>query len=322
MKSIAVADIGGTHARFALAAIEGGRVASLSEPLTLRTSEYPSFELAWEEFGRGLGKQLPDELAIAFAGPVEGELLKLTNSSWVIRPRLIKSELGLKGHMIVNDFGAVAHAVAMLGQEHFRHLCGPDRPLPGTGVISILGPGTGLGVAALLCSATGVEVVETEGGHVGFAPLDRLEDEILALLRTEFGRVSAERVASGPGLSNLYRALGRIEGQSLQFEDGGQLWEAALAGSDSLARAALDRLCLILGAVAGDFALAQGAAAVVIGGGVGTRISDHLLQSGFHDRFIAKGRLQRHMSELPVKLITYPQPGLYGAAAAYAKEHG
>lgn len=322
MKSIAVADIGGTHARFALATIEGARVASLSEPLVLETTEHASFRLAWKEFGDRLGIDLPDELAIAFAGPVEGELLKLTNSPWVIRPRLVDYELGLRRHTIVNDFGAIAHAVAMLGEEHFRHLCGPDRPLPARGIISILGPGTGLGVASLLRSAAGIEVVQTEGGHIGYAPLDSLEDEILDLLRMEFGRVSVERVASGPGLSNLYRSIGRIEGRSLQFEDERQLWEAALAGSDSLARAALDRLCLILGAVAGDIALAQGAGAVVIGGGVGTRISGHLPKSGFHERFISKGRLERHMSNLPVKLITYPQPGLYGAAVAFAKEHG
>ena len=322
MKRIAVADIGGTRARFALATIEGARVASLSEPLVLETTEHASFRLAWKEFGDRLGIDLPDELAIAFAGPVEGELLKLTNSPWVIRPRLVDDELGLRRHTIVNDFGAIAHAVAMLGEEHFRHLCGPDRPLPARGIISILGPGTGLGVASLLRSAAGIEVVQTEGGHIGYAPLDSLEDEILALLRMEFGRVSVERVASGPGLSNLYRSIGRIEGGSPQFEDERQLWEAALAGSDSLARAALDRLCLILGAVAGDIALAQGAGAVVIGGGVGTRISGHLPKSGFHERFISKGRLEPHMSNLPVKLITYPQPGLYGAAVAFAKEHG
>ena len=81
-------------------------------------------------------------------------------------------------------------------------------------------------------------------------------------------------------------------------------------------------LCLSLGAVAGDIALAQGAAAVVIAGGVGLRLADYLPRSGFRDRFIAKGRFERRMDEMPVKLITHPQPGLVGAAAAFAKEHG
>ena len=321
MRQIAVADVGGTHARFALAGLDRGRVLSLSDPVTLKTSEHGSFQLAWQEFGRRSGIELPNELSISFAGPVGGELLKLTNNPWVIRPALIKERLGVDHYTIVNDFGAVAHAVATLGDEQFLHLCGPERPLPEAGVISIVGPGTGLGVAALLRKPEAYDVIETEGGHVDFAPLDVLEDRILTELRHSFRRVSIERIASGRGLWNLYEALGAIEGQPLAFHDEKELWEAALAGSDSLANAALDRLCLTLGAVSGDMALAQGASAVVIAGGVGLRLADYLPQSGFRDRFIAKGRFERRMDEMPVKLITHPQPGLFGAAAAFAREH-
>lgn len=321
-RQIAVADVGGTHARFALADIDGGRIVALGDPVTLKTSEHGSFQLAWQEFGRRIGGELPNELAIAFAGPVGGDLLKLTNNPWVIRPALIKERLGVDRYTIVNDFGAVAHAVATLGSGDFRHLCGPERPLPDEGVISVVGPGTGLGVAALLRRAGTYEVIETEGGHIDFAPLDVLEDRILVELRRSFRRVSVERIASGRGLWNLYEALGAIEGKGLTFRDEKDLWTAALAGSDSLANAALDRLCLTLGAVAGDMALAQGAAGVVIAGGVGLRLADYLPRSGFRDRFIAKGRFERRMDEMPVKLITHPQPGLVGAAAAFAKEHG
>lgn len=320
-RQIAVADVGGTHARFALATIDAGRVVSLGEPVTLKTSDHGSFQLAWQEFCRRSGEQ-PDELAIAFAGPVGGDLLKLTNNPWVIRPALIKERLGVDRYTIVNDFGAVAHAVATLGPEHFKHLCGPDQPLPDEGVVSVVGPGTGLGVAALLKKSDGYEVIETEGGHVDFAPLDVLEDRILVELRRSFRRVSIERIASGRGLWNVYEALGAIEGQPLSFHDEKELWTAALGGGDGLANAALDRVCLTLGAVAGDLALAQGAGAVVIAGGVGLRLADYLPQSGFRDRFIAKGRFERRMDEMPVKLITHPQPGLIGAAAAFAKEHG
>jgi glucokinase len=321
-RQVAVADVGGTHARFALAEVQNGHVLALGEPVTLKTSEHGSFQLAWQEFGRRAGIELPHELAIAFAGPVGGDLLKLTNNPWVIRPALINERLGVDRYTIVNDFGAVAHAVATLGDEHFRHLCGPDQPLPSEGVVSVVGPGTGLGVAALLKKAEGYEVIETEGGHIDFAPLDVLEDRILVELRRSFRRVSIERIASGRGLWNLYEALGAIEGQSLTFHDERELWTAALDESDSLATAALDRLCLTLGAVAGDLALAQGASAVVIAGGVGLRLADYLARSGFRDRFIAKGRFERRMDEMPVKLITHPQPGLIGAAAAFAKEHG
>jgi glucokinase len=321
-RQIAVADVGGTHARFALAEIDGGRVVALGEPVTLKTAEHGSFQLAWQEFGRRSGIDLPNELAIAFAGPVGGETLKLTNNPWVIRPALIKERLGVDRNVIVNDFGAVAYAVATLPDEDFRHVCGPDRLLPKEGVTSIVGPGTGLGVAALLRKSDHYEVIETEGGHIDFAPLDSLEDSILIQLRRHFRRVSVERVAAGQGLWNLYEALGAIEGKDLTFHDDKELWAAALAGNDSLASAALDRLCLSLGAVAGDLALAQGANAVVIAGGVGFRLADYLPRSGFRDRFIAKGRFERRMDEMPVKLITHPQPGLFGAAAAFAREHG
>jgi glucokinase len=321
VRQIVVADVGGTHARFALAGVAGGHVVSLAEPVTLKTAEHASFQLAWQEFGRRAGVDLPNELAIAFAGPVGGDVLKLTNNPWVIRPFLMKERLGVERFTVVNDFGAVAHAVACLGDEHFRHLCGPDRLLPAEGVISIVGPGTGLGVASLLRRPDHYEVIETEGGHIDFAPLDALEDKVLRQLRRRFRRVSIERVASGHGLWNLYEALGAIEKQALTFHDDEQLWPAALEGSDELAAAALDRLCLTLGAVAGDIALAQGAVAVVIAGGVGLRLADYLPRSGFRDRFIAKGRFERRMDDMPVKLITHPQPGLFGAAAAFARQH-
>jgi glucokinase len=321
MRRIAAADVGGTHARFALAAIEGGRVVDLGEPVTVRTSEFASFQHAWQEFGRRIEEPLPHELAIAFAGPVGGEVLKLTNNPWVIRPALMQEKLGVERFVIVNDFAAIGHAVAGLDGAAYRHVCGPDRDLPETGVVSIVGPGTGLGVASLLKRADGHDVIATEGGHIDWAPLDPLEDRILEHLRENFRRVSVERLVSGRGLLNIYEALGTIEKRPFTLRDEKDLWTAALSGSDTLAAAALDHLCLIFGAVAGDFALAQGAHAVVLAGGLGLRLVDHLPRSGFRDRFIAKGRFERMMDEMPVKVIVHPQPGLFGAAAAFASAH-
>ena len=142
-------------------------------------------------------------------------------------------------------------------------------------MISVIGPGTGLGVAQLVRRAGSYEVIETEGGHVDFAPLDETEDRILELLRREYGRVSVERLLAGNGLDNLHWALAAIDGRSVEHHDDDRaLWAQALDGSDSLATAALDRFCLILGAVTGDFALAHGASAVVIGGGLGLKLAD------------------------------------------------
>ena len=320
-ETIVVADVGGTNARFALAEVDDGQVLSVGESVTMLTAEHASFQTAWQAFERQSGGSLPLALALSFAGPVGGEVLKLTNNPWVIRPALMEDRLGVTRFTIVNDFGAIGHAVAALGDEHLRHLRGPDGPLPATGMTTIVGPGTGLGVAQLLRTDHDYHVVETEGGHIDFAPLDPIEDQLLDFLRDRHRRVSIERVASGQGLANLYEILAGIEGEALVSRDNKALWAAAIDGSDPIAVAALDRFFLSLGAVAGDLALAHGANAVVIAGGLGYRLRDRFATSGFADRFIAKGRFERRMQAIPVKLVIHPQPGLYGAAAAFAKDH-
>lgn len=322
MTEIVAADIGGTHARFAIAEVADGRVIAVGEPCTLQTSAHASLQTAWEEFARRTGRPLPQAAAIAVAAPIDSDVLKMTNNSWLIQPPLIAGQLGLTRHVLINDFGAMGHAVAQLGADALRYVCGPEGVLPEEGVTSIVGPGTGLGVGQLLRRGGRYHVIETEGGHIDFAPLDDLEDAILRHLRQRFTRVSVERIASGPGLANIHEALAVIEQRPVESRGDKALWEAATGGSDSLAAAALERLCLSLGAFAGDIALAQGANLVVIAGGLGLRLADHLPRSGFASRFVAKGRYERLMAKIPVRLITHPQPGLFGAAAAFAQRYG
>jgi glucokinase len=320
MQVVAV-DIGGTHARFALAEVAEGKVVSLGEAVTLKTADHPSFQLAWQEFERISGGNLPAAVAIAVAGPVGGEIIKFTNNPWIIRPALIPEKLGANDYVVVNDFAAVAHAVAQADDEHLLHLTGPEGPLPETGAISVVGPGTGLGVAVLSRSAGGYHVQPTEGGHIDYAPLDAIEDAILARLRKRHRRVSVERVVAGPGIVDIYETLAVIEGKPFTPQDDKALWTVGVTGEDSLAAAAVDRFCLSLGSVAGDLVLAHGSSALVMAGGLGYRIRDTLVRSGFADRFRAKGRFEQLMAAVPVKLITHPQPGLFGAAAAFAQAH-
>lgn len=322
MNEIVAVDIGGTHARFAIAEIGDGRVLALGDVHELKTAEHESLGAAWAIFRDLCGRALPAAAAIAFAGPVAGHRLKLTNNPWSLDRTRLPRELGVEKLTIVNDFGAVARAVAQLPDEDYVALCGPDVALPRHGVISIVGPGTGLGVALLIRRGGGHEIVETEGGHIGFAPLDEVEDGILAELRGRYGRVSVERLVSGMGLRDIHDALAAMEGRAPWTGHDKALWTAALAaGADGPPAAALARYCLCLGSVAGDIALAHGANGVVIAGGLGLRLAAHLPESGFGERFVAKGRFERHMAELPVKLLTHPQPGLLGAAAAFALEH-
>ncbi len=320
MEVVAV-DLGGTNVRFAIAEVAGGRVTALGPPTTLHTADYASLSVAWAAYAASAGRPLPRAAGLAVAAPITGEMIKLTNSPWLMRRATLAQELGLERLTLVNDFGAVAHAVAQLPESFYAHIAGPDVPLPITGVIGVVGPGTGLGVAHVLRQANGYEVMETEGGHMDFSPLDAIEDALLVGLRAKFVRVSAERVVSGPGLAGIYEHLATMEGRAVRAPDAPVLWAAALARTDPLASAALDRFCLSLGSVAGDIALAQGAHGMVLGGGLGAKLGGTLPASGFAYRFTAKGRMQPMLAALPVKLITHPEPGQFGAAAAFAKEH-
>jgi glucokinase len=302
---IAVADIGGTNARFATAELDGSKVLSVSEPATLQTSHVSTFGEAWEAFVGRLGGKAPDSLGLAFAGPVDGPNVKLTNNDWKIDRDELRA-LGIEKFRIVNDFGAVAYAIGALGDEHFMPLCGPAGPMPSGGVVTVVGPGTGLGVAQIVFG----EIVESEGGHAGFAPADDVEDQLVRDVRRRSGRVEIEHLTSGPGLSNIHRML---TGEEV---DDSILWAEVLDGGES---EAFDRWCAILGGFAGDLALIQGADAVVVAGGLGYRLRDRLAKSRFEERFVAKGQFQKRMRAIPVRILDHPQPGLLGAAVAFAR---
>lgn len=319
---IVAVDIGGTHARFTIAQIAENGTISLDEPVTLHTEDHASFQTAWEDYRGQMGGTLPDAVAIAVAGPVDPDVIRFTNNPWILRPPMIAAKLGCERYTIVNDFEAVAHAAARAPADQFIHLAGPDEPFASTGTISVLGPGTGLGVAYFYRRPDGTYRVQaTEGGHGDYAPVDQIEDAILARLRKRHTRVSDERVVAGPAIVDIYQALAAMEGRAVRDANDVDIWTAGISGEDSLAAAAVDRFCLALGSVAGNIALIQGAKGVVIAGGLGYRIRDTLASSGFASRFTAKGRFAGLMAKLPVRLITHPQPGLLGAAAAFVQQH-
>ncbi len=320
---IVAVDIGGTHARFAIASVSADGTIALGNPTTLHTEDHVSFQTAWEDYRDRSGGTLPQNVALAIAGPITGEVIRFTNNPWIIRPALVNEKLGTTRHTIVNDFEAVAYAVARLPEEHFVHLTGPEQPLAATGTLSVIGPGTGLGVAHLWRGANGeFRVQATEGGHLDFAPVDAIEDAILARLRKRHNRVSVERIVSGPGIVDIYQTLAALENRTIAECDDIEIWTKGTSGEDSLAAAAVDRFCMALGSVAGDIALAQGGfGGVVIAGGLGYRIRETLASSGFAGRFRHKGRYQELMASIPVKIVSHPQPGLLGAATAFAREH-
>ncbi len=315
---LVVGDIGGTHARFAIAELDGAERPTIGPMKRYRTREYPGLAAAWAKFAADIAEPLPEAAALAVAAPIEGDELRFMNSDWRIPRHAIAGELGLDRLLLLNDFGAVAHAVSILGPDELAPICGPEA-LPSEGGISVIGPGTGLGVALLLRRRGDATVVETEAAHIGFAPLDPEEEALSDTLTALYGRASLERIVSGPGLIDIYRHLG---GGDWDPHQAGDLWTAAIDGSDGLAVHALDTLVRCFGAGAGDISLAHGAMGVAITGGLANRIV-HLLRSPmFAARFTAKGRYRERMQRVPVQLVTYAEPGLLGAAVAFQREGG
>jgi glucokinase len=315
---IVAADIGGTHARFALAELAPGERPRIGEIRKYRTREVAGLAEAWAKFERDSGGALPHAAAIAVAAPIEGDILTFMNSDWRIDRHGLAAALGLDRLVLLNDYGAVAHAVSVMGADELIALAGPG-DLPADGVTSVIGPGTGLGVAILDRRGGDVRVIETEAAHIGFCPLDPEEEELSDALTARYGRASVERVVSGPGLIDIYLFLG---GEDWDPTRAGALWEAAIEGVDPLATRALAILVRCFGTAAGDIALAHGAMGVAVTGGLAGRIA-HLLRSPmFEARFTAKGRYRARMMRTPVRLVTYAEPGLLGAAIALGKEFG
>ena len=312
---IVAGDIGGTNARFAIAELVPGERPRLSEVRRYPTAEHPGLASAWAAFDADLDEPMPRAAALGVATGLGEDVLRFANNDWVIDQRTLAGELGLERLLLLNDFGAMAHGASVLEPVEMDHVMGPEGPLPSEGVTTVIGPGTGLGVAMILRRGGHIHVIETEGAHIGFAPLDEEEERIEHELRIQFGRCSVERVVSGPGLLDLSRALG-----GRGYEDDIPLWTAALNGSDPAALDALERLIKAFGSAAGDLALAHGSNAVVISSGLSKRMAGHLKSPLFAGRFIAKGRYRRRMEAMPVRLVLHDEPGLLGAAVAFQRK--
>lgn len=311
-----VADIGGTNARFALTDLAAPRPV-LRDARSLPNAAYASLQHALEHYLAGIGVH-PRRAAIAVASPVNGDEVRLTNRAWSFSRGELQHTMGFDALHVINDFAAVACAVPALQPDDVVTLHGsPADALQGP--VTVLGPGTGLGVALLVGSqAEGWRVVDTEGGHVSFAPLDEEEQAIARSLVAQYGRASNERVLCGAGLSHidavLRNASERIE--PLPQREPREIVAAALDGHDADARLALARFCAVLGSVAGDAALIHGARTLMIAGGIVPRFIPFLRSSAFRERFLAKGRFATYLESVAIHVVTHPDPGLLGAAMA------
>ncbi len=308
---VLVADIGGTHARFGLAGGDGKvrRIRTLKCAAHASLSDAARFYLAREKMAA------PRRAAVAVAGPVDGDLIEMTNHVWTFSISATRRELELEELTVKNDYAALAMALPLLGAEDLWTIK-PGEAAAGA-PITLLGPGTGLGVAALVPAGDSWATLSTEGGHRDLAAHSDREWQVVRHLRHRFGHVSVERVLSGPGLVNLYETvstLAGIEPQSLTAA-------AVVAGArDRSSPACVEAVALFsgwLGAVAGDLALIYGArGGVYLGGGMLPKMGDVFDVDRFRERFLAKGRFRDYLRPIPAQVIVHPQATLLGIARA------
>ncbi|HUO90581.1 MAG TPA: glucokinase [Rhizomicrobium sp.] len=316
--TVLVGDVGGTHARFAVAARAGDSGFALTERADLNTDDFPTLAAAVRAY---LGRlaAAPGAIVLAVAGPVTAGAVKFTNHAWNTSEAELRTA-GFRSAMLINDFAALAFAIASLGEKSFRTI-GPEHPGLAGETITVLGAGTGFGVSCLARYRGRAVPLATEGGHMGFAPGTGDEVELVRTLRRRFDHVSVERVLSGPGLENIHTGLAELRGMTATHLPAEKIVAAAQAG-DVACRASLDMFCGIFGSVAGDFALAHGArGGVFIGGGIAAKIEDYLETSAFRARFEAKGRMSYFVQPIPTRLVANPDAAFLGAARA-AQDYG
>ena len=304
-----VADIGGTNARLALVDLE---TLEISEIRQFPCAEHNGIEAAAEIYLAGL-KERPRQGAVAVAAPLGGGKIKLTNSTWSFTAESLASATSLDDILLLNDFEALSLSLPHLWAEEL-HQIGGDVPAPRATKV-VLGPGTGIGVAALVWSAADWIAVPSEGGHISLAAHSRHEFELVERLRGSHDHLSAERVLSGPGLANLYRVIADSHGVAAEPLQPNDVLTLGLAGSGPLAVEALALFVTWLGAFAGDLALAFCArGGVYLGGGIVPKIVSALSRGAFREAFEAKGRMRSLLAPIPAFVILTEFATLRGAA--------
>jgi glucokinase len=303
-----IADIGATNARFAQVDA-AGNIGCID---VLACADYPSLTAAAKSYLCKYSLSVTYG-GFAVAGPVLGDEIRLTNLPWVISQKQTQSDLGLTSLRIVNDFTAIAYAVPHLTAADYYRL-GEGSAKKGA-PIGIIGPGTGLGVAALVFDAEGNAIpVTTEGGHITMHAQTQREFDIIAYLKkNKYSHISAERLVSGKGILNLYQAICGLANAAPDKTDPAEITQAALDNACPFSMEALDLFASMLGSVAGNYALSLGAfGGIYIAGGVVPKLGDWFKTSRFRDSFLAKGRYHDYLSAIPVFVITNPYPGFIG----------
>lgn len=322
-------DVGGTKVLLQIAEFEDRSIVFrvLAEQ-RFESSAYETFDAVLREFLNAAGTAAERIAAACFgiAGPVvctaNGESAKVTNLPWVIESAVLARALDVPCVRLINDFQALGYGIEALSPSDLCVLqAGNERARAARATI---GAGTGLGQGILVWCDDHYEAIATEGGHADFAPTDELQIELLRYLAARFGRVSYERVLSGPGIVNLYSFICQRQSQHraseallAQPDPAAAITQAALERTDAAAVEALALFVRLYGAQAGNLALScLAAGGIYIGGGIAPKILPVLQTGDFIRAFVDKGRMAALLAAMPVKVIMNSNTGLIGAALA------
>ncbi len=321
-----VGDIGGTNARFAMVDIHGP-----ADMRIVHEARYPSAESS------GLAPLVlryiaeagarPEHACVGIACPIVNGDCAPRNLPWKLSARQLAHDIGIPRTTIINDFRAIGYGLHSLSEDEIAVL--QEGVEVAHGPIALIGAGTGLGHGYLLWSGDRYEVYPSEGGHVDFAPTDAIQRDLLAHLSGELGRVSFERIVSGPGIARIYRFLrstGAAEEQAAvreEMADGDPapaIVRHGLAGTDPLSVRTLEIFTRVYGAAAGNLALTiLATGGVYVAGGIAPRMVERLASGSFMQAFHDKGRLSSLVARIPVRVILTDDVALYGAAAVAAR---
>ena len=304
-----LADIGATHARFALQTAPG----VFRSVRVLKCDDFEGIVALLRFYLADHAGMLLNHAALAVANPVNGDQVRMTNRAWEFSTDAVRRELGLHTLLIVNDFTALAMALPGLTPDDLMKV-GPGKAA-GNAVIGVLGPGTGLGVSGVIPTVDGFVTLGSEGGHVNFAPADEREFAILQFAWKEWPHVSNERLISGPGMEIIYRALAQRNRVAAAARTSPEIIAGAIDDKDPLCLEVIECFCGMLGGAAANLAVTLGAfGGIFIGGGIVPRMGELFASSPFRSRFEAKGRFSTYLADIPTYVITTPNPAFHGVA--------
>ncbi len=321
---ILAGDIGGTKTNLGLFEVEAGALR-LQRQQSFRSKNYVGLEAIVGEFMADVSEKMQDA-CFGVAGPVVDGQSITPNLPWVVNSHALARGLNLETVGLINDLEATAYGIASVKPEEMLTL-NEGAAIKGNAVL--VAAGTGLGVASLFWNGENYYPSASEGGHIDFSPRDALEIELLRYLMTRFGRVSVERVLSGPGLLNIYQFLLSVNygkespavNERMTREDpSGVIASAALAHECELCVKALDTFVSIYGATTGNMALVlKAVGGVYIGGGIAPKLIEKIKDGTFIGAFMEKGRLTPLLASMRVQVILNDKTALLGAARVAAR---